>query len=91
MLSQIARFGRVVVKQNTLTKPVYAYRSFSISADQIREKLNDFQDLFVEARLCLQDTQESLDTVYFEEDLEDSKTAVAAAVALLKNIATPKS
>ena len=43
--------------------------------------MQSFQDLFVEARMCIEDAQDSLDTKYYDEDAEDAKAAVLAAVA----------
>lgn len=62
--------------RNTL----FHVRGLALSAEEVRVQLLEFQDLFVEARLCMQDTQDSLDTTYFEEDLADAKVAVQAAV-----------
>mmetsp|Transcript_13279 Transcript_13279/g.15185 ORF Transcript_13279/g.15185 Transcript_13279/m.15185 type:complete len:179 (-) Transcript_13279:1964-2500(-) len=47
---------------------------------QVRDATNDFQDLFVEARLSIEDVQESLDTTYFEEDLSIAKDSVQKAI-----------
>ena len=46
-----------------------------------QRKLDDFQELFVEARECISDTVESTDSIYFDEDAEDAIAAVGAAVA----------
>ena len=64
----------------------FCVRHFALSAGEVRERLMEFQDLFVEARLCMQDTHDSLDTTYFEEDLADAKVAVEAAVGAYKNL-----
>ena len=45
---------------------------------------DDFQDLFVEARLCIEDAQESQETTYFAEDLDAAQEAVDEAVAAFK-------
>jgi len=42
--------------------------------------LNEFQDLFVEARLCIDDVKDSIGTVYFEDDSEEAREAVQAAI-----------
>lgn len=58
--------------------------NLSLSADVLRARLNEFQDLFVEARLCIEDATESLETTYFEADLAEAKTNVDAAVDAYK-------
>mmetsp|Transcript_21868 Transcript_21868/g.52029 ORF Transcript_21868/g.52029 Transcript_21868/m.52029 type:complete len:199 (-) Transcript_21868:170-766(-) len=62
------------------------FRSFSSSAPeslcpkQIQVRLNEFQDLFVEARMCIEDVKDSLGTVYYEDDADDAREAVDAAI-----------
>jgi hypothetical protein len=58
-------------------------RQMSTEADDkaMREKLNNFQDLFVEARLCIEDVQDSKGSVYFDEDAEAAKAATEEAIA----------
>ena len=41
--------------------------------DALRRRLDDFQDLFVEARLCIEDAVESQETTYFDEEAEAAK------------------
>jgi hypothetical protein len=48
--------------------------------DQLRKRVDTFQELFVEARLCIEDVVDSAETTYFDEDAEAAKEAVAAAV-----------
>jgi hypothetical protein len=52
--------------------------------------LNEFQDLFVEARMCIDDLNDSVGTTYYDEDAEEAREAVETAVenfqALLKEI-----
>lgn len=43
-------------------------------------KLDEINEHFAEARLALNDARESLGTVYFEEDFEDAKQAVATCL-----------
>lgn len=42
--------------------------------------MDEFQDLFVEARLCIEDVTESEGTKYFDDDAEAAQEAVQAAV-----------
>lgn len=56
-------------------------RSFaSLSEADIKKRLDEFQDLFVEARLCIEDVVESEGTKYFDEDAEAAQEAVGEAV-----------
>jgi hypothetical protein len=52
----------------------------SLSPSDIQKRLDDFQELFVEARLCIEDVNDSAGTKYFEEDLEEATRAVEEAV-----------
>ena len=62
----------------------------SMTEDQLNERLETFQNLFVEARLSIEDVVDSTDTTYFDYDAEAATEAVAAAVnefnAILKDI-----
>jgi hypothetical protein len=51
-----------------------------LSDDEHRKKIDDFQSLFVEARNCIEDAQDSADTKYYDEDAEDAKAAVKEAI-----------
>jgi len=42
--------------------------------------LNEFQELFVEARMCIDDVKDSYGTVYYEDDADDAREAVEAAI-----------
>ena len=53
----------------------------SLSPEQIQVRLNEFQELFVEARMCIDDVKDSVGTHYFEDDAEDARVAVEAAVS----------
>ena len=48
--------------------------------DQLNKRLDTFQHLFVEARLCIEDVVDAAETTYFDDDAETAKEAVAAAV-----------
>ena len=58
----------------------------TLSDEELASEMQEFQNLFVEARLCIEDARESLDTTYYEEDLEVAKEATAAAVDAFKSI-----
>ena len=56
-------------------------RSFATMTEkEINKRLDDFQDLFVEARLCIEDCQDSAGTTYYEEDADAARQAVQEAV-----------
>ena len=52
----------------------------SLCPKQIQVRLNEFQELFVEARMCIDDVKDSVGTVYFEDDADDAREAVEAAI-----------
>ena len=52
----------------------------AMSPSDVQKRLDEFQDLFVEARLCIEDVNDSAGTKYFEEDLEEATRAVDEAV-----------
>ena len=52
----------------------------SLSAPRSRDRLHDFQDLFVEARLCIEDAVDAHDTTYFDEDAKEAQRAVDEAL-----------
>jgi hypothetical protein len=80
------RQPQLAIHNNMLAEKGYGYgyacRFFSTTMpdDQLNKRLNTFQDLFVEARLCLEDVADAAETTYFDEDAETAKEAVAAAV-----------
>ena len=47
---------------------------------EMRDRLHDFQDLFVEARLCIEDAVDAHDTTYFDEDAKEAQRAVDEAL-----------
>jgi len=48
------------------------------TADQVAEELGD---LYVEAREFMEDAEESIGTVYFEDDMNDAKEAIEELLA----------
>eukprot|EP00519_Triparma_laevis_P002586 CAMPEP_0182508088 /NCGR_PEP_ID=MMETSP1321-20130603/24358_1 /TAXON_ID=91990 /ORGANISM="Bolidomonas sp., Strain RCC1657" /LENGTH=93 /DNA_ID=CAMNT_0024714111 /DNA_START=180 /DNA_END=461 /DNA_ORIENTATION=+ len=54
--------------------------------DDLRRRLEEFQDLFVEARLCIEDANDSMETTYFDEEAEAAKEAVDEAVKMFEGI-----
>ena len=58
----------------------------TLSESEIKKRLEEFQDLFVEARLCIEDVVESEGTKYFDEDAEAAQDAVEQAVEAFQKI-----
>ena len=62
----------------------------SLCPKKIQLRLNEFQELFVEARMCIDDVKDSFGTVYYDDDADDAREATEAAIqhfeALLKEI-----
>ena len=48
--------------------------------DELRRRLDVFQELFVEARMCIEDAVDSAESTYFDEEAESAKSAVEEAV-----------
>ena len=57
---------------------------------ELNKRLDTFQDLFVEARLCIDDVGDSAETTYFDEDAEAATEAVKLAIdefeAIIKDV-----
>jgi hypothetical protein len=66
----------------------HACRFFStvMPDDQLNKRLDTFQELFVEARMCLEDVEDAQETTYFDEDAETAREAVEAAVKEFQGI-----
>jgi len=58
----------------------------TLSELEIKKRLDEFQDLFVEARLCIEDLVESEGTKYFDEDAEAAQEAVSQAVQVFEQL-----
>ena len=54
--------------------------------DDLKKRLDDFQDLFVEARLSIEDCQDSMGTKYFDEEAEAAQEAVGDAVKAFEKL-----
>mmetsp|Transcript_19571 Transcript_19571/g.29023 ORF Transcript_19571/g.29023 Transcript_19571/m.29023 type:complete len:158 (-) Transcript_19571:244-717(-) len=58
------------------------HRAFAtLNKTEINKRLDGFQELFVEARMCIEDAIDSAGSTYFEEDSEAAMEAVNEAVA----------
>jgi len=61
-------------------------RWLALSAQELDKRRQEFQDLFAEAKLALEDAEESMDTTYFDDDLEEAKRAVAECLDAYKSL-----
>mmetsp|Transcript_20754 Transcript_20754/g.34321 ORF Transcript_20754/g.34321 Transcript_20754/m.34321 type:complete len:153 (-) Transcript_20754:185-643(-) len=74
-------------QQKSLLFGANSRRSFSTMPDlELKKRVDTFQDLFVEARLCIEDVVDSAETTYFDEDAEAATEAVTAAVDAFNSI-----
>jgi len=53
---------------------------------EYKTRMDEFQDLFAEARLSLEDARESEGTTYFEEDLDQSIEDVDKAIGVFEGL-----
>lgn len=60
--------------------------SAPLSPTDIQKRLDAFQDLFVEARLCIEDATDSAGTTYYEEDATSATEAVNEAVQVFEEL-----
>jgi len=93
MMSSSRGFANIsLVRTTNSSPPLVTCKSFSmqrasfttestITDEELRKRLDDFQELFVEARLCIEDVQDAVETTYFDEDAEVAQEAVDEAVA----------
>ncbi|CAM9290376.1 unnamed protein product [Discosporangium mesarthrocarpum] len=58
----------------------------TLSDDEIRRKMDDFNDLFITAREEIEFAGESRETTYFNEEAEAAKEAVEEAVAVFEGL-----
>merc|ERR1711957_658679 len=72
--------ARVMRKTAKLRLNQHSIRTFAVDAADQKRPEDDFQDLFVEARDCIEDARDSHETTYFDEDLEDAQAGVDAAL-----------
>lgn len=85
-LSEIRMFSVTSAVFRTRDPVLFSSRLFSSSSSdslcpkQIQVRLNEFQELFVEARMCIDDVKDSVGTVYYEDDADDARDAVDAAI-----------
>jgi hypothetical protein len=83
LMGMAASFRRPQQLANSINRleKGHAGRFFStMPDDELNKRVQTFQDLFVEARMCLEDVADSAETTYFDEDAEAATEAVAAAV-----------
>eukprot|EP00578_Thalassiosira_sp_NH16_P006753 CAMPEP_0181112382 /NCGR_PEP_ID=MMETSP1071-20121207/19787_1 /TAXON_ID=35127 /ORGANISM="Thalassiosira sp., Strain NH16" /LENGTH=93 /DNA_ID=CAMNT_0023196355 /DNA_START=330 /DNA_END=611 /DNA_ORIENTATION=+ len=54
--------------------------------EDVKKRLEEFQELFVEARYCIEDCTDAAESTYFDEEAETAKEAVAAAVTAFESL-----
>lgn len=85
-IERIRMFSATSVVLQNINPVLFSSRWFSSSSSdslcpkQIQVRLNEFQELFVEARMCIDDVKDSVGTVYYEDDADDARDAVDAAI-----------
>ena len=72
----------------TITRNFSSARNKISGEKALHKRLDDFQDLFVEARLCIDDASDSAETTYFDEDVAAATEAVDEAVSCYNEILT---
>ena len=80
-VSSFLRHGQQKNDGTTTTTRRGLSSTSSLTEEVITKRLNDFQDLFVEARLCIDDLKDSIGTSYYEDDFDEAKEAVETAIA----------
>ena len=67
---------------NAITTSNQFHRTFTtlMPEDEIKKRLDEFQELFVEARYCIEDATDAADSTYFDEEAQTAKEAVDKAV-----------
>ncbi|CAH1273674.1 Hypp5175 [Branchiostoma lanceolatum] len=81
--------GHAAARFPLLTTPRLRWLSSvgsGLSQQEIKKKIDEITDLFMEARELLSDAVASKDTIYFHEDLEDATAAVKETLALYNQL-----
>ncbi|XP_061175212.1 uncharacterized protein LOC133184253 [Saccostrea echinata] len=60
--------------------PIICYSN--LSDHDVKKRTEELTDCFMEARELMQDAQESMNTVYFSEDMQEASKAVAETIKL---------
>mmetsp|Transcript_10764 Transcript_10764/g.16886 ORF Transcript_10764/g.16886 Transcript_10764/m.16886 type:complete len:179 (+) Transcript_10764:63-599(+) len=61
-------------------------RAFSMSSEDVDQKMQDINIEFVEARELIQDALDAQGSTYFEEDLKDAQDQVAKALEMYNDL-----
>ena len=54
--------------------------------DEVKHRLEEFQELFVEARYCIEDCTDAADSTYFDEEAQSAQEAVDKAVSAFDSL-----
>jgi hypothetical protein len=74
------RFKNPTYTATPINQAFFARYFAAMSENDLKKRLDEFQDLFVEARLSIEDCQDSAGTKYFDEEAEAAQEAVDDAV-----------
>ncbi|KAG5177564.1 hypothetical protein JKP88DRAFT_226448 [Tribonema minus] len=74
--------GQALLRSSRLASPWGSTRSFAVynNDEAIRRKMDEFNDLFVEAREEIQYAGESKETTYFNDEVKAAQAAVESAL-----------
>mmetsp|Transcript_28541 Transcript_28541/g.51693 ORF Transcript_28541/g.51693 Transcript_28541/m.51693 type:complete len:128 (+) Transcript_28541:73-456(+) len=79
--SALQRTARVAFPKILKQSAPLNIRFFAMMSDKdLNKRLDAFQDLFVEARLSIEDCTDAAETTYFDEEAKTAKEAVEEAV-----------
>lgn len=88
-LQRAARVALPKVLQQSNTSLLHIRFFATIMSDKdLNKRLDTFQDLFVEARLSIEDCTDAAETTYFDEEAEAAKEAVEEAVQSFDKLIT---
>lgn len=82
----VMSFSKSTMLRNLTVTRSFASSSSTTTIIDVSKRLDEFQELFVEARYCIEDVTESVGTTYFEEDAELAKQAVDEAVKAFETL-----
>uniref|UniRef100_A0A7S2A9P4 Uncharacterized protein n=1 Tax=Trieres chinensis TaxID=1514140 RepID=A0A7S2A9P4_TRICV len=72
--------------RSSIAKPRPFSSGATLSDDDLRSRLEDFQEQFAEARLCIEDCADAADTTYFDEEADAAREAVDLALKTFESI-----
>merc|ERR1712216_764883 len=79
-LHAMIRRGAIPTANAAPSVRIRCLSSTAMGDEELRQRLDVFQDLFTEARMCIEDCQDAAETTYFDEEAETAREAVQAAI-----------